>query len=124
MVSNELDLPPIDLDPNDQKQMTENVVALRPVQTTLLTQNIVSVMPSRFSARIKLNTQEPLPPGHRTGHQSAYTEPEDDTKHATSPAPVVHVADRDGALLVDYSYGLGRITLLGDPYIVANNGIS
>ena len=124
VVSNELDLPPIDLDPNDQKQMTENVVALRPVQTTLLTQNIGSVMPSRFSARIKLNTQAPLPPGHRTGQQSAYTEPEDGSKQSTSPAPVVHVADRDGALLVDYSYGMGRITLLGDPYIVANNGIS
>jgi hypothetical protein len=49
---------------------------------------------------------------------------EDDTEHGASPAPVVHVADRDGALLVDYSYGLGRITLLGDPYIVANNGLS
>jgi hypothetical protein len=24
---------------------------------------------------------------------------------------------------VDFSYGLGKITLLGDPYVVANNGI-
>src|SRR6185295_6672000 len=39
-------------------------------------------------------------------------------------APVVHIADHDGALLVDYAYGAGRITLLGDPYIIANNGIS
>jgi uncharacterized protein DUF4350 len=125
VVSNELDLPPIDLDPTDQKQMTQNVVALHPVQTTLLTQNVGSVMPSRFSARIKLNAQKPLPPVRRTEHRSAETEPEEDeTDHGTSPAPVVHVADRDGALLVDYSYGLGRITLLGDPYIVANNGIS
>src|SRR5215813_13574852 len=124
VVSSELDLPPIDLDPNDQKQMTENVVALHPVQTTLLTQDVGSVMPSRFSARIRVNAQKPVPPKRRTGHDSAETEGDDDAQHDTSPAPVVHVADRDGALLVDYSYGLGRITLLGDPFIVANNGIS
>jgi len=125
VTTNELDLPPIDLDPTDQKQMTENVVALHPVQTTLLTENVESVMPSRFSARIKLNTQKPLPPVRRTDHRSADTElEEDDSEQGSSPAPVVHVADRDGALLVDYLYGLGRITLLGDPYIVANNGLS
>ena len=125
VVTNQLDLPPIDLDPSDQKQMTENVVALHPVQTTLLTENVGSVMPSRFSSRIKLNTQKPLPPSRKTDHRSADTDAEEDnTEHGVSPAPVVHVADRDGALLVDYSYGLGRITLLGDPYIVANNGLS
>jgi hypothetical protein len=36
----------------------------------------------------------------------------------------VHIADRSGALLVDYAYGLGRIVVLSDPYIVANGGIS
>jgi hypothetical protein len=41
----------------------------------------------------------------------------------SSPAPVVHVADEQGALLVDYSYGAGRIIILSDPYIVANGGI-
>src|SRR5439155_26610528 len=40
-----------------------------------------------------------------------------------SPAPVVHLADENGALLVDYPHGKGRIVLLSDPYIVANNGI-
>jgi len=29
-----------------------------------------------------------------------------------------------GALLVDYAHGKGRIVLLSDPYIVANNGIN
>ncbi len=42
----------------------------------------------------------------------------------SSPAAVVHFADEGGALLVDYAYGQGRIVLLGDPFIVANNGIS
>ena len=39
-------------------------------------------------------------------------------------APVVHFGEKRGALLVDYPYGKGRIVLLSDPYIVANNGIS
>jgi hypothetical protein len=132
----QLDLPSLDIDPNDSKQMTENVVALHPVQTTLLTENVVSVMPSRFAARIRVNALKPGPPlrgigppVRQTRPHSLESQPDESTdenaaQHVTSPAPVVEVADRDGALLVDYSYGLGSITLLGDPYIVANNGIS
>jgi Domain of unknown function (DUF4350) len=41
-----------------------------------------------------------------------------------SPAPVVHFAQDRGALLIDYPHGKGRIVLLSDPFIVANNGIS
>ena len=40
-----------------------------------------------------------------------------------SPAPVVHIADANGALLVDYVYGKGNIVVLTDPYMVANGGI-
>ena len=40
-----------------------------------------------------------------------------------STAPVVHLADKNGAVLVDYVYGNGRIILLSDPYIVTNAGI-
>jgi hypothetical protein len=42
-------------------------------------------------------------------------------------APVVHLPDGrggDGALLVDYEYGRGRIVVLSDPYVVANSGIA
>jgi hypothetical protein len=35
----------------------------------------------------------------------------------------VYLGDLEGAVLVDYSYGDGRIVLLSDPYIAANNGI-
>jgi hypothetical protein len=41
-----------------------------------------------------------------------------------SPAPVVHLADYRGALLADYPHGDGRITILSDPFIVANSGLS
>jgi hypothetical protein len=42
-------------------------------------------------------------------------------------APVVHVLDGregPGALLVDYAYGLGRVVVLSDPYIVSNAGVN
>jgi hypothetical protein len=35
----------------------------------------------------------------------------------------VHLRNERGALVVDYPYGAGRVVLLSDPYIVANNGI-
>ena len=51
----------------------------------------------------------------------------DDWESADSPAPVEHLADGrkgEGALLVDYVYGAGRIVVLSDPYIVSNAGIN
>jgi hypothetical protein len=39
-------------------------------------------------------------------------------------APVFHVTDEHGALLVDFARGRGRIIVLSDPFIVANRGIS
>ncbi len=42
-------------------------------------------------------------------------------------APVVHVQDGregEGALVVDYAYGRGRIVVLSDPYVVSNAGVN
>lgn len=120
--SRQFDLPPLDLDATDPKQMTDKVTALKPVQPTLFTQDIQEVMPSRFAARIKVIAEKPKT---RSGHDSSPgVEIVDEPTEAKSPAPIVHISDRDGALLVDYEYGLGRIALLGDPYVAANNGIS
>jgi hypothetical protein len=41
----------------------------------------------------------------------------------TSPAPVAHFEGPQGALLIDYPHGAGRVVLLSDPYMVANGGI-
>jgi hypothetical protein len=44
-----------------------------------------------------------------------------------SNAPVIHVSDGregQGALLVDYAYGRGRVVVLSDPYVVSNAGIN
>jgi hypothetical protein len=46
------------------------------------------------------------------------------TESNVSPAPVTTFLNERGALLVDYAHGKGRIVLLSDPYLVANNGIN
>ncbi len=108
--------PLMNADPADPKSMTETVTALQPVQPTLLTQDVQSVMPSRFAARVRITpTKSTVADGDDDDE-----EPEDDR---VSPAPVTHVADEQGALLVDYALGAGRIVILSDPYIVANGGI-
>lgn len=76
-------------------------------------------------------TDEPPPPPPPAaapmptskGRGVAQTTATEGTAGRRSPAPVVHLADYRGALLVDYPHGRGRITLLSDPFIVANRGI-
>ena len=41
------------IDPSDQKQMTENIVAARPAQPTVFTKNVNAVQPSRFASSVK-----------------------------------------------------------------------
>lgn len=114
--------PDVETDPADVKQMTENVTALQPVQPTPLTRSITSIMPSRYASRITIvspaeNVAEVYIPGVVSPTESggeALTE---------SPAPIAHIADQNGPLLVDYSYGRGRVVVLSDPYIVSNGGI-
>ena len=62
------------------------------------------------------SSEAPLPPPNARTQAGKAT--------IQSPAPVVHVGTEDAALLVDYRRGKGRILLLSDPFICANNGIS
>ena len=39
-------------------------------------------------------------------------------------APVIHLGDKDGAALADFTYGEGRVIFLSDPFVAANNGIA
>jgi Domain of unknown function (DUF4350) len=114
--------PTLGVNPADPSQMTDKVVAVKPVQPTILTRNIQSVQPSRFASRLYI---EVVP----AATQSEETEKPSDDKIPTPPtttgsaAPVVHLLDDKGALLVDFAYGSGRISILTDPYIVSNGGI-
>jgi hypothetical protein len=128
-----------DLDPNNFEQMTSGAKPLKPSQPTTLARNVESVMPSRFMGAI---TSAPRTPVTRPvpGEVDALAEDDEEENFESQPpaetkvpgvqkterssAPVVHFREERGALLVDYPYGNGRIVLLSDPYIVANNGIS
>ena len=119
----EWDYPTFDDNPGDVQQMTRGVTALKPVQPTILTNTIKSVMPSRFASRLSVI---PPPKEEVTVNASDDEEappPRAALKATTPSAPVIHIGNREGALLVDYAYGAGRIVVLADPYIVTNSGI-
>ncbi|HKP47023.1 MAG TPA: DUF4350 domain-containing protein [Pyrinomonadaceae bacterium] len=108
-----IDYPTLDTDPADQKQMTQDVKPSTPVQPTTFTQNVKSVLPSRYYSAIKF---------FPANNKSAKDEP---VLGETAPAaPVVHLVTGDKNLLVDYPYGQGRIAVLSDPFMVANTGIN
>lgn len=116
--------PDLDVNPGDPKQMTEKVTALQPVQPTLFTHDIQAVMPSRFASRLSIETGRlPHSEEHRANHESTPEVTGSEEAPPASAAPVVHIGDREGALLVDYAHGLGRVVVLTDPYMVANGGI-
>lgn len=148
--SRTLQYPSFEVNPGDAAEMTENVDAVTPVQPTRLTHNVGSVMPSRFGARVTITPAVPKAKAEASPTKTTPTEgstatgvDEDDApsfgeeESGTPPpavaiadedepisaAPVVHLADKNGALLMDYVYGSGRIILLSDPYIVTNAGI-
>ena len=109
----EWDYPTIDDNPGDVQQMTKDVVALDPVQPTNFTSSIESVMPSRFASRLSV-----IPPPKAAKDEDSLL-----IKASTPAAPVIHIGTKQGALLVDYAYGMGRIVVLSDPYMVTNSGI-
>lgn len=113
--------PTLNDNPGDSQQMTNGVTALHPSQPTVLTSAIDSVMPSRFAGRLSV-----LPPPKDANKSAGDDQLEGarlQIKASTPAAPVVHIGNREGALLVDYAFGAGRIVVLSDPYIVTNSGI-
>jgi hypothetical protein len=87
-------------------------------------------MPSRFATKIEISLQPQeagpvvIKDSADSGEQSPQGGKSTSVIEAASNAPVVYLGDLEGALLVDYPYGAGRIVLLSDPYLVANNGIA
>lgn len=118
--------PFVDVDPSDPKDMTESVTALQPVQPTLFTQSVQAVLPSRFASRVRITPIKKPAAGANDDADEDYEDEETDSEsdaQVRSPAPVIHVSDDLGALLVDYPHGAGRIIILSDPYMVANGGL-
>lgn len=136
-------IPWYDLDPTNFEQMTREVKTIAPSQPTLLARDVEDILPSRFAGAItfapRVATEKKNPnsnvnssgsgdePDEEESEPSPEpTEPEasGDNPTTISPAPVASFAGERGALVIDYPHGKGRIVLLSDPYIVANNGIN
>ncbi len=144
--------PSSEIDPTNFEQMTAGMKPLTPSQPTAFAREVENVLPSRFATAIRVarsgtpkDKQESggqpndknKADGGDTGESAEESDdsatpptsatvvnPPEQPKIGVSPAPVVHLENERGALLVDYPHGQGRIALLSDPYIVANNGIS
>jgi hypothetical protein len=148
IISDEFGDFPGGVDPANTAEMTAGVGSIHPAQPTLLTRNVQSVRLSRFASVIKFiyakDTKDAKPAEHGVvtiypaegesndespdeGKAPPPQQPNSGNKGATpvalSPAPVVHLSNSKGAVLVDYPHGAGRIVVLSDPYIVANGGI-
>jgi len=135
--------PGSELDPADFEAMTNGVKAVSPSQPTLLARNIETIMPSRFASAISFSR---LPPAKKnansnSAHSASDNRDEDENSDSgdepkivistsaaneseISPAPVASFINDRGSLLIEYPQGKGRIVLLSDPYMVANNGIN
>ncbi|MGZ9271903.1 MAG: DUF4350 domain-containing protein, partial [Candidatus Binatia bacterium] len=140
--------PRSDLDPTNFEQMTTGVQPVPPSQPTLLARDVEAILPSRFAGAInvmaikqtdKKSNAHDSQAGDKTEEPSDESEASEEPTPETegdgppalkaegpkvSPAPVVNFSRERGALLVEYPHGSGRIMLLSDPFIVANNGIN
>jgi hypothetical protein len=131
--------------------MTAGVQPVRASQPSALTRNVEAIQPSRFAAGINISAEQPTPAAEATPTPPPGAEEDEDYEDyedyeetppppvprmtpspgksvypnltLTSPAPVAHLESNQGALLIDYPHGSGRIILLSDPYLVANGGI-
>jgi hypothetical protein len=144
-----LGFPGFGVDPAHPEQMTEGIKPLYPVLPTLLTQDVESVMPSKFFSSIKFFTASKEAKKEAAKHSDESKSENDDMRGGEdldeeptpahsgvaptvvvgespatgSPAPVVHLTASKTVVLLDYLHGEGRIVLLSDPFIVANGGI-
>jgi hypothetical protein len=144
-------LPTPDVHSNNPDEMTAGVSLAHAAQPTLLTNGVEGVLPSRFASLIKIAADtpdtKPSPRPSASPVRSPFAGSADDDKDVPedapppprplpkdrykptptnnrSFAPVVHLTDYRGALLVDYPHGNGRIIILSDPFIVTNKGLN
>ena len=111
-------LPPLfNLDPSNQKLMTAETKAAKPAQPTIFTKNINAVQPSKFASSVIFERFADVSPPQEDNDQEEIESP-------ALTAPVVHLANNEKNLLIDFPFGTGRIVFLTDPYIVSNGGIS
>jgi hypothetical protein len=145
------ELPRPDVNPAKPEEMTAGVALVSAAQPSVLTRNVESVQPSRYAGTINISENSRVPVAAQGSSSPVIVAPEnedeyyesdeppppslpeeygrvpDDSAYAnqtlSSPAPIAHLEDYRGAILVDYPHGAGRVVVLSDPYLVANGGI-
>lgn len=135
-----LDYPGFGIDPANTQQMTEGVKPLKPIQPTILTREVESVMTSKFFSEIKFSASNKDAAAKANQDNHTIFDEDEDQEQASenpeinistagegakpvSPAPVVHLTSSNTVLLLDFPHGQGRIVLLSDPFMVANVGL-
>lgn len=113
----------VSVDPSNQGQMIDKTEAVRPVQPSVFTAQVNGVQPSKFATSVKISRFPGEPEEDDDGSTTFDIEDNGDRPDLSNLAPVVHLANKDRNLLVDFPFGAGRIVLLTDPYVIANGGI-
>lgn len=132
-------------DPSNSNQMTEKTSAAKPAQPTVFTDKVNAVQSSRFASsanfeqisdgnvsEIRDKNKEQIngsrasesPSPEPASSEEPSEELSEDVKTTALDAPVMHLANNDKNLLVDFPFGSGQIVYLTDPYIVSNGGIN
>jgi hypothetical protein len=104
-------------------------------QPTELTREVHGLALSEFASRMSFHpkdvgkekeaetpdatgaVKEPAGPGAVEDKIEQYSD-------STLQAPIIHLGDKDGAALADFTFGEGRVIFLSDPFVIANNGIT
>lgn len=88
-------------------------------KTTTTNVNRQNGMRNEQGSGIGSSSIPPAPPP-----PAAITADDDEFTPESSGAPVVHLANGEKNLLVDFPHGAGQIVFLSDPYVVSNSGIN
>ncbi|HLL75436.1 MAG TPA: DUF4350 domain-containing protein [Pyrinomonadaceae bacterium] len=139
---------------DDGESLVAGTQPVAPSQPTQLTRAVERVAPSRFASRVHPRamggaesaatheavaaegaeagggqetptpTATPTPTPEEDSPLFGVFDDEEEEEKVAAEAPTVHLADERGAFLLDYKRGEGRVVVLSDPFIVANNGIA
>jgi hypothetical protein len=100
-------------------------------QPTELTRKVRGLAFSDFASRMSFHPQDGVgkdgagrTEGVDPAGPSAIKDKPEESPAPALYAPVIHLGDKDGAALADFTYGEGRVIFLSDPFVVANNGIA
>jgi hypothetical protein len=125
------------VDAADQKQMTAERSAQKPVVPSHVSRGVNAIQASRFASSIKLDRLSEGPDESMLNMSGQITETPSPAPDDFEPddlggladevsfqAPVVHIGEPDKYTLVEAPFSQGRVIVLSDPYIVSNNGIN